>query len=122
MDTSRPETVDDYINSRPKNVQKLLTELRQIIKSAAPLAQEKISYGMPYYSLNGRLAYFAAHHEHIGFYPMASTIKRFKNDLSEYKTSKGTVQFPLSKPLPTALISKMVEFKAKENLAKSSSK
>ena len=95
-----------------------MQELRKIILTAAPQAQEKISYGMPYYSLNGRLLYFAAHHNHIGFYPMKSAIRQFQKELSGYETSAGTVRWALNKPLPKDLITKIVEFRASENLTK----
>ncbi len=111
-------SVDEYINTAPENVRGLLQALRQAVKETAPEASEKISYGMPYFSLNGRLLYFAVFRNHIGFYPMASVIKIFKKDLSDYQTSKGTIRFPLDKPLPLPLIRKIVKYRVKENLVK----
>jgi uncharacterized protein YdhG (YjbR/CyaY superfamily) len=110
-------TVDEYIASFPPGVRRLLKQLRTIIREAAPQAQEKISYRMPAYALNGVLVYFAAHPNHIGFYP-GGVVAQFKEMLSKYKTSKGTIQFPLDKPLPVALIRKIVKYRASQNLAK----
>lgn len=116
MNTSIPTNTDSYIESFPEDIQKLLMQLRTIIKQTAPEAEEKISYGMPGYKLNGMLVYFAGYAKHIGFYPGTDCIEAFKDELSGYKTSKGTVQFPLNKPLPTDLIIHMVKFKIYENL------
>jgi len=114
----KPKTVDEYIASYPKEAQDKLRAIRKLVKEVAPQASEKLSYGMPYFSFNGRLVYFAAYEHHIGFYPMASPIRAFKKELVGYKTSKGTVQFPLDKPLPLPLIRKIVEFRVKENLSR----
>ena len=100
----KPDSVEEYIESFPKQVQKILKQVRATIKKAAPKAEEKISYGMPYYSLNGRLAYFAGYKRHIGFYPMPGAIAAFKKEITKYKWAKGSVQFPLDKPLPVSLI------------------
>ena len=110
--------VDDYISAQPKDVAAKLAQIRQIVREVAPQATEKLSYGIPYYHLNGRLLYFMAHREHIGLYPMASSIEHFKKDLAGYETSKGTVRFPLDKPLPLELIRRIVKFRAQENLGK----
>lgn len=110
--------VDQYISSFPKETQVLLREIRAIIMKAAPNAEEVISYSMPAYKQNGMLVYFAGYAKHIGFYPTASGINAFKEEISKYKNSKGAVQFPLDKKLPAALITKMVKFKVKENEAK----
>lgn len=112
------KTVDSYIADQPADIQAKLKNIRKIVKKSAPKATEKISYGIPYYSLNGRLVYFAAFRNHIGFYPMTSTIKAFKKDLAGYETSKGTVRFPHDKPLPLPLIKQMIDFRIKENLSK----
>jgi uncharacterized protein YdhG (YjbR/CyaY superfamily) len=112
------KSVDEYIASYPAEVQAKLKAIRQTVIEAAPGASEKISYGMPYYSLNGRLIYFAAFKNHIGFYPMAAVIKAFKSDLGDYETSKGTIRFPLDKPLPLPLIHRIVEYRVKENQSK----
>ncbi len=110
-------TVDDYIASFPPDVRRLLKQLRSIIREAAPRAEEKIAYRMPAYSLKGALVYFAAHPNHIGFYP-GGVVAQFKDVLSKYKTSKGTIQLPLDEPLPVALIRKIVKARVKQNLAK----
>jgi uncharacterized protein YdhG (YjbR/CyaY superfamily) len=115
--TVRAATVDEYIASFPPDVRRLLKQLRAVIRGAAPQAQEKISYRMPAYALNGVLVYFAAHPNHIGFYP-GGVVAEFRKDLSKYKTSKGTIQLPLDKPLPVALIRKIVKYRAVQNLAK----
>ena len=112
-------TIDEYIASYPKDAQKKLTQLRAIMKQVAPKAEEKISYQMPAFYLNGILVWFAAHSNHIGFYPKASAIARFKRELSKYKSAKGTVQFPLDEPLPVGLIKKIVKFRFEENVRKS---
>jgi uncharacterized protein YdhG (YjbR/CyaY superfamily) len=111
-------TIDGYIASFSANIQKILKNLRKTIKSAAPDAQERISYQMPAFSQNGILVYFAAFKNHIGFYPTASGVSKFKKELSVYKGGKGSIQFPIDKPLPLVLISKIVKFKVSENRAK----
>ncbi|MBN1410823.1 MAG: DUF1801 domain-containing protein [Spirochaetales bacterium] len=116
------ETIDEYIKSFPKEVQKILQQIRATIKKAAPDAEEAIKYRMPTFVLNGNLVHFAAFKNHIGFYPIPSGITAFKNELSAYKQGKGSVQFPLDKPMPLALISKIVKFRVKENRAKATKK
>jgi uncharacterized protein YdhG (YjbR/CyaY superfamily) len=113
-----PTNIDEYIAAYPENVSAKLEELRTTIKKAAPEAQEKISYRMPSFTMKGMLLYFAAHTNHIGFYPLSSAIKAFEKELVNYNTSKGTIQFPLNKPLPLSLIGKIVRFRVKENLVK----
>ncbi|MEX2006796.1 MAG: DUF1801 domain-containing protein [Candidatus Saccharimonadales bacterium] len=109
------ENVDDYIAAYPPATAKLLNEIRQIIRSAAPEGTEKISYGIPAYSLNRRLIYFGAFKNHISLFPASSTaIEAFKKDLAGYQTSRGTVRLPLDQPLPTKLIRRIVEFRVKE--------
>lgn len=110
--------VDQYILQFDTDKQLMLEQLRAIIRKAAPEAEEVISYQMPAYKLNRILVYFAAHTKHIGFYPTASGMKAFAEEMKEYKTSKGAVQFPLDKPLPAKLIEKIVRFRVKENLNK----
>ena len=122
MKTDRTNDIDKYIAGFTSDKQKLLKELRTTIKKAAPKAQETISYGMPAFKLNGMLVYFAAWKNHIGFYPTSSGIKAFKKDLSVFNISKGTVQFPLDKPIPKGLITKIVKFRVKENLEKRAKK
>jgi uncharacterized protein YdhG (YjbR/CyaY superfamily) len=110
------ETIDEYIATFPKDVQKILTTLRNAVQAAAPDAQERISYRMPAFFLKGNLVYFAAFKHHIGFYPTSSGILAFKKELSVYKGAKGSIQFPIDKPLPLDLISKIVKFRVAENL------
>lgn len=112
------QNIDDYINSFPIEVQLLLEQIRATIKEVAYLATEDIKYGMPTFVLNGNLVHFAAFANHIGFYPVPTAIAAFKEELSVYKTGKGSVQFPLNKPMPLALIAKIVAFRVKENEAK----
>lgn len=122
MEKTSFKNVDEYISGFPENVIPLLEEMRTTIKEAAPKAEEVISYQMPAYKYFGILVYFAAYKNHIGFYPTASGIEAFKNELSKYKAAKGSVQFPLDKPLPRTLISKIVKFKVKQNVSKAESK
>jgi uncharacterized protein YdhG (YjbR/CyaY superfamily) len=120
MDKARqaPQTVDEYIKGCLKRVQPKLQELRFIIKQVVPAAEERISYRMPAYFLNGVLVHFGAYAKHIGFYPTASGIAGFKKDFSTYKYSKGAVQFPMDEPLPTQLIKRIVKFRVEENQRK----
>ncbi len=111
--------MDEYIETFPKNVQIILEKMRQTIKKAAPEAVEAISYKMPTFKLNGKnLVHFAAFKNHIGFYPIPSGIEAFKEELSLYKQGKGSVQFPMDKPIPYDLVKKIVDYRAKENLEK----
>ncbi|OGN96126.1 MAG: hypothetical protein A2Z71_10155 [Chloroflexi bacterium RBG_13_50_21] len=109
-------SIDEYIGTFPQETQKILEELRATIKVAAPEAEEKISYQMPTFYLKGNLVHFAAYKNHIGFYPAPDGIQAFKDALSKYESSKGAVRFPLDEPLPLELISKIVQFRAAENL------
>jgi uncharacterized protein YdhG (YjbR/CyaY superfamily) len=118
----KPETIDDYIKNSPKEVQEILETVQATIQEAAPDAKEKISYGIPTFELHGNLVHFAAFKNHIGFYPVPSGIEKFKKELSKYKGAKGSVQFPLDEPMPLELISKIVKFRVKENLAKAKAK
>lgn len=117
-----PIDIDDYIAAFPVHIQHILEELRSAIKKAAPGVEEKISYQMPAFELKGILVYFAAHKNHIGFYPTSSGVEVFKKELSGYNYSKGAIQFPLDKPLPLSLITKIVTFRVKENLGKAETK
>jgi uncharacterized protein YdhG (YjbR/CyaY superfamily) len=112
------EDIDSYIASFPEETRKLLQQLRLTISKAAPEAKETINYGMPTFTLKGNLVHFAAFKNHIGFYPTPSGIEAFKKELSVYEGAKGSVQFPIAKPIPFDLISKIVEFRVKENLKK----
>jgi uncharacterized protein YdhG (YjbR/CyaY superfamily) len=119
---TKPKNFEEYITAFPAETQKILEELRETIRKAAPDADEIISYGMPSFRLNGRLVYFAAFKNHIGFYPMVTGIEAFKANFSGYKWAKGSVQFTLQKPLPHELITKIVKFRVRENLEKSKNK
>lgn len=109
-------TIDDYIAGFSPEVQEIMEEVRKTIRAAAPGAAETISYGIPTFKLNGNLVHFAAFKNHLGFYPAPSGIARFKKELAGYESAKGSVQFPLSRPIPLTLIAKIVKFRVKENL------
>jgi uncharacterized protein YdhG (YjbR/CyaY superfamily) len=109
-------SIDQYIATFPEATQKILQELRETIKASAPGAEEKISYQMPTFALKGNLVHFAAYKKHIGFYPAPSGIQAFKHELSIYEGAKGSVKFPIEKPLPLELISRIVKFRVAENL------
>jgi len=114
-------TVDGYVRRFPPEVRKRLEELRSVIRACAPEAREKISYGIPTFDLEGNLVHFAGYAGHIGFYPGASGIENFREELAGYRTSKGTVQFPLDRKLPVALIRRIVKFRVRQNLARAGS-
>lgn len=109
--------VDSYIKSYPLKIQGLLRKMRATIKKAAPKASEKMGYGIPTYQLEGNLVHFGGFKTHVSFFPGGGARAQFK-ELSKYEGGKGTVQFPLSKPLPLGLVAKIVKFRVKENLAK----
>lgn len=111
-------SIDEYITQFPEEVQEILKTLRKVIKEAAPEAEDKISYQMPTFVLYGNLVHFAAYKKHIGFYPTPNAISAFESALSEYKCSKGAVQFPLNKPIPYELITEMVIFRVEANKKK----
>lgn len=111
--------IDTYIALQPIEMRERLELMRYTISSAAPKAEEVISYGMPAFKYHGMLVYFAAFKKHIGFYALPSGHKTFEKELAGYKQGKGSVQFPLDKPLPIQLIKKMVKFRVKENIEKS---
>lgn len=110
--------VDAYIASFPKEARIILETIRTTIRKAAPKAEESISYGMPGYKLHGALVYFGGYKNHIGFYAIPSGIAAFEKELSAYKVSKGTVQFPIDKKIPLSLITKIVKYRVKENQEK----
>jgi uncharacterized protein YdhG (YjbR/CyaY superfamily) len=114
--------IDKYIAGFPKETQKLLEQLRKTINKAAPEAEEVISYGMPAFKQKGILVYFAGYEKHIGFYPTSSPIVIFREELSPYKKGKGSIQFPLDKPLPLKLITEIVKFRVSEVLEKERNK
>ncbi len=107
--------IDSYIRTTPRNIRPKLVMLRKIIKAAAPKSKEHISYGMPYYSYYGRLVYFAAFKKHIGLYLPTPVIEEHKKELKNYETSKATVRLPIDKPLPIALIKKLIKARMKKN-------
>ena len=119
---TKPKDMDEYIAKYPLEIQLLLEKVRATIREAAPGSQEVISYQMPAFKLNGILVWFAAYGRHIGFYPTASGIQVFKAELSLYKWGKGSVQFPLDKPLPFDLISKIVKYRVMETTQKAKTK
>jgi uncharacterized protein YdhG (YjbR/CyaY superfamily) len=116
------KNVDEYVAAQPKAIQATLNKLRSTIRSAAPEAEEVISYQMPAYKHHGMLVYFAVWPGHIGFYPTPGGIEAFKKELTAYELSKGTIKFPLDKTIPYSLISKIVTYRVKENEMKASLK
>jgi len=113
------KTVDEYFSMFPVSTKSILMKMRETIRQAAPEAEELISYNIPAFKFRGRvLVYYAAYEKHIGFYPTASPMRVFEKELADYKTSKGAVQFPIGKPIPTSLVKKIVKFRMKENLEK----
>ncbi|HLO15378.1 MAG TPA: DUF1801 domain-containing protein [Anaerolineales bacterium] len=121
-DQTAPKNIDEYIAGFPEDTQKILEKIRLTIKKAAPEAEEAIKYRMPTFTLKGNLVHFAAFKNHIGFYPVPTGIEKFKKELSIYESGKGSVQFPLNQPIPYDLITKIVKFRVKENLAKAAAK
>ncbi|MCT4794907.1 iron chaperone [Exiguobacterium alkaliphilum] len=114
MKQTKMTTVDEYILQFPVEVQAILQTLRKSVKDISPEAEEKMSYQMPTYYLKGNLVHFAAYKNHIGFYPTPAGIDAFKDELSDYKSAKGSVQFPIDKPIPFELIKRIVEFRVSE--------
>ena len=109
------ESIDEYISQFPKDVQKKLKELRRLIIEKAPESEETINYGIPTFKLNGNLVHFAGFKNHIGFYPTPNGIQAFKDKLTNYEISKGTIKIPLTEPIPFDLIREIVEFRVKVN-------
>lgn len=116
--TTKPKNIDEYIAGFPAEIKERLTLINATIRNAAPDAEELISYNMPAYKYHGMLVYFAGYKNHIGFYATPTGHETFKKELSVYKEGKGSVQFPLDKPLPLNLIKKIVKFRVKQNLEK----
>jgi len=114
--TKQPESIDEYISMFPSNVQKTLERMRQTIRECAPGAEETISYQIPTFKLNGNLVHFAAFRDHISFFPTSSGREAFKKELSMYKGGKGTIQFPMDKPILYDLVRKIVKYRVKESL------
>lgn len=118
----KPTTIDEYIAEFPAEVQEILQKVREVVRTAVPQATEAISYGMPTFKLEGNLVHFGAAKNHLGYYPAPSGITAFQTELVNYKTSKGAVQFPYNQPIPYELISRIAQFRAKENLEKAAKK
>jgi uncharacterized protein YdhG (YjbR/CyaY superfamily) len=118
MDNNRaPQNIDDYIAQFPPEIQSIMQTVRQAIREAAPQASEKISWQMPTFYLNGNLIHFAGQKKHLGLYPGANGVEHFLPELTEYKTSKGAIQLPYTKPMPLDLIQRIVKFRLAENEA-----
>ena len=113
---ARPKSITEYINAAPKEAQKKLREMRACIREAAPGAKESLKWGMPAFSYRRILVTFAAFRHHIGFYPTPSAVRAFATDLSKFATAKGSIQFPLEKPLPLPLIRKITAFRVRESI------
>lgn len=112
----RPTSITEYIQAAPKEAQKNLREMRACIRKAAPGAKEGLKWGMPAFSYRRILVTFAAHKQHIGFYPTPSAVKAFAKELSKFSTARGSIQFPLEKPLPLALIRKITALRVRESV------
>lgn len=119
---TQAKNIDEYIAGFPKETQVLLEQVRATIREAAPEAEEAIRYAMPTFLLNGNLVHFAGYKNHIGFYPVPSGIEAFKDELSVYKSGKGSAQFPIDEPMPLNLIAKIVRFRVQESLEKKGKK
>ena len=118
-EVSTPKSsIEEYVQRFPPDIQEKLQRIREVIRNAAPEAVEAIKYQIPTFVWKGNLVHFAAFKKHIGFYPTPSGIEAFQDELSEYKTSKGAVQFPLDSPVPYSLITKIVKFRMRENHSK----
>ena len=119
---STPKNIAEYLAGFPKDVQEVLEMIRLTVQKAAPDAKETIKYGMPTFTLKGNLVFFAAFKKHIGFYPPPTGLEKFKAEIAAYAGPKGSLLFPLDKPIPYDLISEIVKFRVKENLAKAEAK
>lgn len=113
-----PQSVEEYISNYPEEIRKRLRYIRTAIKKAAPDAAEKISYGMPAFTFKGMLLYFAAHTNHIGFYPYPSAMEAFKKEITKYRAAKGSMHFRHNEKLPLKLIEEIVKFRIQENIEK----
>jgi uncharacterized protein YdhG (YjbR/CyaY superfamily) len=113
---TRPKTIDEYIHAAPKEAQKKLREMRACIRATAPGAKEGLKWGMPAFSYRRILVTFAGFNKHIGFYPTPSAVTAFAKELSKFSTAKGSIQFPLEKPLPLSLVRKITAFRVKESV------
>lgn len=117
-----PQNIDEYVSQFPAEVQDILRRIRKLIADAAPEATEAMKYAIPTFVLNGNLVHFAAFSQHVGLYPTPSGIEHFQQELAGYQSAKGSVQFPLSQPIPYDLIKKIVEFRVEENRDRSAKK
>jgi uncharacterized protein YdhG (YjbR/CyaY superfamily) len=115
MKTQKHKTIDEYINSFPENIKKILQQIRLTVRKAAPEATETIKYDMPTFVLNGNLVYFGAFKKHIGFYPVSKEMESFPGELTPYINDKGTAKFMLDNPMPSELITRIVKYRVKEN-------
>jgi uncharacterized protein YdhG (YjbR/CyaY superfamily) len=122
MDQAAPQNIDEYIAGFPEETREILEKIRKTVRQAAPGAGETISYRIPTFTLHGNLVHFAAYKRHIGFYPTPTGIEAFKDELSAYKSARGSVQFPLDKPIPYDLIARIVAFRVKENQERAEAK
>ena len=112
---ARPESITEYVDAAPKEARKKLREMRACIRASAPGAKESLKWGMPAFSYERILVTFAAHKNHIGFYPTPSAVKAFAKELSKFATARGSIQFPLDKPLPLPLIRRITAFRVRES-------
>ena len=122
MEATKFKTVNEYFAALPASTKAVLGKMRATIKEVVPQAEEVISYNMPAFKQNGVLVWYAAYKQHIGFYPTPGPIKTFAQELRQYKTSKGAIQFPIDKPIPGSLVKKIVSFRVKQNLEKAKAK
>ncbi len=123
MKQTAPKTIDEYISSFPQDIQEILEKIRSLVKRAAPQAQETIKYGIPTFMLRDTyLIYFAAYKKHIAIYPIPAGDPRFNEEISAYRSGKGTLQFPLDQSIPYTLIRKLIKFSLQDNLTRAESK
>lgn len=115
MKTIKANTIEEYIDAHPANIKKLLKQMRSTIRKAAPDAEEAIKYGIPTLIQNGNLVHFAGYQNHIGFYPAPMGIEAFKSETAQYEAGKGTLQFPVDKPLPLDLVTRIVRYRVTQN-------
>lgn len=122
MKTIKANTIDEYIDAQPANIKKLLKQMRTTIRKAAPEAEEAIKYGIPTFVQNGNIVHFAGYQNHIGFYPAPMGIEAFQRETAQYESGKGTLQFPIDRPLPLDMVARIVKFRVEQNNAKTNSK
>jgi uncharacterized protein YdhG (YjbR/CyaY superfamily) len=122
MKNTTPKSIDEYIKRYPSDVQAILRKIRATIHTAAPDAKEAISYQIPTFKLEGNLVHFAAFPDHMSFFPTSSGVEKFKRELAAYEITKGTIRFPIEKPIPYGLITKITKFRVKENIDRAKKK